>query len=435
MSSHPSVGLKQVHTVLLLRWVLIIATSYLVLFSRPFGETPPSVALFVAAYLGSNVILTRMGRRIRSWQQLDVGVVLFDTLAVCIGLALSANAAVDFFPVYFLVVFVGALTERLRLVVAAAVLISVVHLSTLARFVNFNELVDHGYILRIPFLFVVALFFGYLVQDARSRQRAEKARARALRRTEVLSGVTHDLKNPLGTIQSLAGLLLEDHAGPLNQQQTDLVRRIHANARRVIQLSVNLLDAARINAGRLRLQRRPSNLSHIVEDAVALARTAGDLKGVALRYSADPNLPTIDIDGLQVGRVISNVVDNAIKYTPGGGTVDVSTRRAADHLLVEVRDNGPGIPANEISVLFEKYQRGATTGRIEGTGLGLFIVKAVMQAHGGTVEVDSTPGDGTMVRVCFPTARSDSEQARSATAPVPRPAGWGQFSTGVAGTS
>ncbi len=151
MSRQHGTGLKQVHTVILLRWVLIIATAYLVIFSRPLAEMPPSVGFYVAAYLASNVLLTRIARRVRLWTRFDVGVVLFDTVAVCIGLSLSANAAVDFFPVYFLVVFVGALTERLRLVVAAALLISIVHISTLSRFIGFGHLVDGGYMLRIPF--------------------------------------------------------------------------------------------------------------------------------------------------------------------------------------------------------------------------------------------------------------------------------------------
>ena len=435
MSSQEATGLRHVNTLILLRWVLIIATSYLVLFSRPLGTTPPSVGLFVAAYLGSNVLLTALLRRFRSWQRLDIGLVLFDTVAVCTGLALSANAAVDFFPVYFLVVFIGALTERLSLVVGAALLISLVHLFTLARFVDFAQLVDAGYVLRIPFLFVVALFFGYLVQGVRKRERQAKARARERRRTEVLSAVTHDLKNPLGVIESIARMLLEHEAGPLNGEQADLVRRIHASVRRGIQLSVNLLDASRVDAGRLRLHRQPTNLSVIVEDALELARTAADLKGVTLQSSVESILPMIDIDMVQVERVVSNLVDNAIKYTPRGGAVDVSTRCTLGQVILEVRDNGPGIPSNEVPGLFEKYQRGANTGPIEGSGLGLFIVKAVVEAHHGTIEVESAPGHGTAVTVRFPTPRAEAAAEDIAGAPLAQQPCWRLSGAGVPGAT
>ncbi len=426
--------MRHVNTLLLLRWVLIIATSYLVLFSRPLEAAPPSVGLFVAAYLGSNLLLTTLMRRLRSWQWLDITLVLFDTIAVCTGLALSANASVDFFPVYFLVVFIGALTERLRLVVGAAVLISVVHLFTLSRFVDLPQLISAGYVMRIPFLFVVALFFGYLVQGVRKRERQAKVLARERRRTEVLSVVTHDLKNPLGVIESLAGMLLEHEAGPLNGEQTDLVRRIHASVRRGIQLSANLLDAARIDAGRMKLHRQAANLSVVVEDALALARTAADLKGVSLDFALESILPMIDIDSLQVERLVSNLVDNAIKYTPRGGAVNVSTRCTLGQVILEVRDNGPGIPSAEVPLLFEKYRRGIQSGPIEGSGLGLFIVKAVVEAHGGTVEVESAPGHGTAVTVRFPTPRLDTPEPQSATVEL-TPSCWELSGAGASGGS
>jgi len=239
----------------------------------------------------------------------------------------------------------------------------------------------------------------------------------------VLSAVTHDLKNPLGVIESLAGMLLEHEAGPLNSEQADLIRRIHASVRRGIQLSVNLLDAARIDAGRLRLHRQAANLSVVVEDALVLARTAADLKGVSLQFSPESILPAIDIDRVQVERVVSNLVDNAIKYTPRGGAVDVSTRCTLGQVILEVRDNGPGIASNDIPHLFEKYRRGTQSGPIEGSGLGLFIVKAVVEAHSGSVEVESAPGHGTAVTVRFPTPRPDTSGAQSATVAL-QPSCW-----------
>src|SRR5262249_33465731 len=280
MSTRRTCAPAQFQTLLMLRWVLIIATSYLGLFSRPLSQTPPIVALFVAAYLGSNLFLEGLLPRMPSRKAFDIALVLFDTAAVCAGLVLTADGGTDFFPVYFLVVFVGALTERLRLVVGAALLISVVHLSTLSHFMDLRQLMDTGHFLRLPFLLVVALFFGFIVEGTRSRERAERARERKRRRTEVLTTVTHDLKNPLASIQSLATLLHEHDAGPLNAEQTDLIRRIHANARRVVQLSVNLLNAARVDEGRLILHTRPVNLSDIIQDAISLVRTASDLKGV-----------------------------------------------------------------------------------------------------------------------------------------------------------
>ncbi|OFV88311.1 MAG: hypothetical protein A3J75_08575 [Acidobacteria bacterium RBG_16_68_9] len=382
-------------TLLMLRWVLIIATSYLLLFSGRGAETPPSIGLFVAAYFASNIVLTALLPRIRSQHIVNTGIVLFDTAAISFGLSLTDNISNDFFVLYFLVVFLGALTERIGLVVGAAVVSSIVHLTTVSQFVGVESIVQSGYILRIPFLFVVALFFGHLVE--------EEARTREQMRAEFLSTVSHDLKNPVGVIQNQAELLLDGEAGPLAPEQATLIRHIHASARHVTTLSQNLLSAARIDAGRLILRPTAENLRHVVEAAVWFARSASDLKQISLRFSPDPDLPLVPVDPTQMERVVSNLLDNAIKYTPVGGAVEVSIHRMIGHLALVVRDNGPGIAPDRLPSLFEQYRQ-AGAHNVAGTGLGLFIVKAIAEAHGGTIEAESVPGAGTTMTVRLPTA-------------------------------
>jgi signal transduction histidine kinase len=400
--------------VVLLRWVLIIATSYLLLFSRHLRATPPSVGLFIALYLLSNLLLSKYLPRLGRQRWLDIAVVLFDIAAVGIGLSLTETGSTDFFPVFFLVIFIGALTERMALVVGAAALIGIVHLSTLSQFVDPRELLDPSYMLRIPFLFVVALFFGFEAKLVRSRERTERSRERKRLASESLSAVTHDLKNPLSVIQSLAGLLLEGDAGPLTPDQAGLVRRIDANVQRVMQLSANLLDVARIEAGRLELKRVPTSLCDVVEDAAGLARSTAEIKGVPLQVVAEPGLPPADIDGLQIGRVAANLLDNAIKYTKPGGTVRVGLSSDRGDLVLEVQDTGPGIAPEQLSSMFEKYHRARESSHIQGSGLGLFIVKAIVEAHGGTIDFLSEVGKGTTVRVRLAAARRQPEAGAAA---------------------
>jgi len=387
--------------VLLLRWVLIIATSYLVVFSHPLAQNSGAVGLFVAAYFASNVILTELLPRFRSAYRFDVCVVLVDTAMVSIGLALTGATSSEFYVVYFIVMFLCALTERLGLVVVAATLISAAQLYTEARFLGLQHLMTPAYMLRVPFLFVVAMFFGNLVRDARRREHEEEESRARERRMQLLSGISHDLKNPLGVIQSLGALLLDGDAGPLNEQQTDLVRRIHASTRHVITMALNLIDAARIEAGRMTLQRQPVRLEELVEDALLLACSASDLKGVTLESTVDPDVPTVQLDAVQMERVISNIVGNAIKFTPPGGTVSLGVHRAGREILLVVRDSGSGIDPAELANVFEQYRRRAASG-VVGSGLGLFIVKAIVEAHGGTVTVDSVIGTGTTVTVRLP---------------------------------
>ena len=390
-------------TILLLRWVLIIATAYLMLFHRPLGETPPIVAIFIAAYLGSNLVVGFLMPRVRSQRLFQTGIVLFDTLAVSVGLLLTQNATSDFFVLYFVVMLVGTFTEQLTSVIGAALVISLVHFLTLTRFVGFDQLVNGGQLLRIPFLFVVALFFGHLIQRARLAEReAERAREREQTQKEFVAGVSHDLKNPLGVIRSMAELLLEAESGPLTAQESDLIHRIHNNAHRVITLALNLLDATRIDAGRLVLQRTSARVEDVVEETFSVARNASDLKGISLDFvSHEFQLPTVMIDVVQLGRAVWNLIDNAIKYTPAGGSVIVSVGREGDQIFISVADTGPGVPAEQIPGLFEKYHQ--TSGNhYMGSGLGLYIVKAIAEAHGGSIEVKSGTGEGSTFKIFLP---------------------------------
>lgn len=402
-AAFPLAALHQAHGILLLRWVLIIATSYLVLFSRPLSEVTPAAALFVASYLGSNVLLTEWLPRLRSAAMLEWTVVAIDVVALTIALALTGgDGSGDLFVLYFAVLFLSALSERIGLVVGAALLITVANLYTVVEHTGIGALLEQGYMLRVPFLFVVALFFGQLVQLARRREReAEAQQARELR-LDLLSGVSHDLKNPLGVIESLAELLLDGSAGELNPQQADLTRRIRASTRQVITLSQNLIDAERIDAGRLVVMPRRASLAKVIDDALVVARSASAIKGIALHAQVEAGLPLLVLDTVQMERVIANLLGNAVKFTPAGGRVRLSARRQRGTVMLSVADDGPGIPPEELPRLSEPHFRGIRSRGIDGAGLGLFIVRAVVEAHGGTLRIASNVGQGTTVTVSLP---------------------------------
>jgi signal transduction histidine kinase len=400
--AYPIGSLHQAHVVVLLRWVLIVATSYLVLFSRPLSEVTPTVALFVAAYLASNVALTEVLPRMRSAAVVDWLLIVVDIAALTVAVVLTETASSDLFVLYFIVLFLSALSDRIGMVVGAALLFAVAHFYTVAHFAGVEVLLQPGYLLRVPFLFAVALFFGYLVHHTRRRERAvEESREHELR-LDLLSAVSHDLKNPLGVVDSLAELLLDGSAGPLNPQQTDLARRIRASTRQVMVLSQNLIDAERVDAGRLLLQRRAASLTDVIQSALVVAGSASEIKGIALQAQIDPGLPAIAIDTVQMERVISNLLGNAIKFTPAGGRVRLAVRRQRDALVVAVSDDGPGIPPQELPHLAERHFRGSQSRGIEGSGLGLFIVRAVVEAHGGRLRVASGIGGGTTCTVTLP---------------------------------
>jgi signal transduction histidine kinase len=389
-----STGSGKPETMLMLRWVLIIATAYMMLFSSDGQPTPSAVSLFVAAYFASNVILSALVTRGHTSRLLNAGIIVFDTAAICVALALTTNVSRDFFVLYFIVLFLAALTERVGLVVLAAVISTVLHLGLVAQTLGLHAVLLDGYLLRIPFLFVVALFFSNLVHDDRHH--------RDQLQSEFLSTVSHDLKSPLGVVQSLAELLLDGDAGPLSEEQADLIRQMHVSTHHALTLAHNLLGASRIEAGNLVMHRLPERIELVMEKVLSIARSASDLKHLTLCFAVDADVPLVDVDRLQLERAVNNIIDNAIKNTPDGGTVDVTIERRSDVVAIIVRDDGPGIPPAQLPHLFEKYGSRPRNSRVEGSGLGLFIVKAIVEAHGGEVQLDSVLGRGTTVRLLLP---------------------------------
>jgi signal transduction histidine kinase len=392
--SHTMGATGKQETILLLRWVLIIATAYMMLFSGERQPASTSVSLFVAAYFASNVLLSALVARGYTSRAVDAGIIVFDTAAICFALALTNNVSRDFFVLYFIVLFLAALTDRVGLVVIAAIISSLVHLSTVAQTVGFVPVVLQGYLLRVPFLFVVALFFSHLVHDERYRRERSQS--------EFLSTVSHDLKSPLGVLQSLAELLLDGDAGRLNDEQANVVRQMHVSAHHALTLAHNLLGATRIEAGNLVLHRQPERLDLVLDKVLSIARSASDLKNITLCFATESDVPAVSVDRLQIERAINNLIDNAIKHTPDGGTVDIAIERRGDTVAVVVRDDGPGIPAHQLPYLFEKYRSRPRNSRVDGSGLGLFIVKAIVEAHGGRVQLESVLGRGTTATLLLP---------------------------------
>jgi signal transduction histidine kinase len=169
----------------------------------------------------------------------------------------------------------------------------------------------------------------------------------------------------------------------------------------VLTLVGNFLEASRIDAGRMATSRRDVDLNATVRRTAEQYAAHAQLVGLTLELALDPELPEIIADGLQIERIAANLLTNAIKFTPQGGTVSVRTERLPSSVALAVSDTGVGIPPHEFSRIFQRYARSGD-GTREGTGLGLYIVGTLVEAHGGFVTIDSTPGTGTTFTVYLP---------------------------------
>ena len=224
-------------------------------------------------------------------------------------------------------------------------------------------------------------------------------------KADFYSMVTHDLRNPAGNVWGIVRMLLSGKAGPLTPQQTQLLGIAQSSASKLVGLINDYLDYAKIDAGFLRLEPRDAELTEVVRASIRQAEPQAEVRGQTLEVSLPGEPVAARVDPERLEQVLDNLVSNAIKYTPDGGRIAVALERHDGEAVLRVSDTGRGIPPGEISALFGRYHRvpGETTRQIKGTGLGLLIVKQIVEAHGGTVCADSEgEGKGTTFTVTLP---------------------------------
>lgn len=235
------------------------------------------------------------------------------------------------------------------------------------------------------------------------RNRAERAEAASRLRRQLVSALAHDIKTLLGVVMiSTDSLTFRLKERARAGEEMEFLSHIHDNAQRIVKLVAGFLDAAKIEAG-LPIARQPVEINRLIREVSQQHRVALREKSLTLRLELDERLPKILGDQPQLERVLWNLIGNAVKFTPLGGEIAVISRLENDQACIEVKDTGVGIPRDELPLLFSEFRRLRGSGNVEGTGLGLFVVKTIVDAHGGKVAAESTEGKGTTFVVRLPT--------------------------------
>jgi signal transduction histidine kinase len=253
----------------------------------------------------------------------------------------------------------------------------------------------------------VAAITGLMVQRLVDETRRRNERLLELDRLkdEFVATASHELRTPLTSISGYLDMALDPAGGPLSPEREAQLRIVQRNADRLGILVNQLLFLARADSHPLELDRRPVELGEVLTEAAETACPAADAKNIALRV--DAGTPQwAPADRQQLLRILDNLVSNAIKFTPEGGTVRLAARANGAVAVLEVADDGVGIAPADQEDLFNRFFRGtnAIEGAISGSGLGLAISRVIAEAHGGTIEVESAPGAGSTFRVALPPA-------------------------------
>ncbi len=227
-------------------------------------------------------------------------------------------------------------------------------------------------------------------------------------KTEFVSVVAHEMRTPLTALQGFTELLLSRAVPP--ERAARFLGHLHSEAERLGRIVAELLDLSRLESGRpLELRCEAVDLPQVIERNFDLF--AVQHQRHRFQWTPYPGVETLHADRDAVDRILKNLISNAVKYSPGGGRVIVATRAADDRpgmVELSVEDDGIGIPVNQLSRIFDKYVRvpDRRTATVRGLGLGLALVRALAEAHGGSVEVESLPGKGSTFRVFLPSESS-----------------------------
>jgi signal transduction histidine kinase len=227
-------------------------------------------------------------------------------------------------------------------------------------------------------------------------------------KSDFVATITHDLRSPLTAIQGALALLPE--LGGLTGEQQEFTERAMRNVEHMDTLIRNLLDIGRIEAG-LEMEMEPIRLDAVIEEVVANLLGGARSKGLILQAVVPDDVPPVRGNHTRLMQVMTNLLDNAIRYTPRGGKITVRVEDAGEHVTVSVSDTGVGIPAHAKAHIFDKFYRveSAETRELEGIGLGLATVKSIVEKHGGQISVESTEGEGSTFYFSLPQVEPESD--------------------------
>ena len=270
--------------------------------------------------------------------------------------------------------------------------------------------------------------FGKVTRDITEHKRAQElimnAKEEAVRaskfKDQFLSTMSHELRTPLNAVLGFSDLLADERYGPLNDRQQRYVTHIHTGGKHLLKLISDILDLSKIEAGRMDLSPEDMTVASAFAEVISALYPLAEKKSQALLQQVEPRLH-VRADALRFKQMLMNLAGNAIKFTPEGGRIELAARELDDQVRVEVRDNGPGIPAEQQQHIFEAFVRLRETGKTtEGTGLGLTITARLVELHGSKLGIESQPGEGTCFYFFLPLVAIAPSPPAQASLRIPR---------------
>jgi len=395
-----AVRLSPQRAFLLLRYTLIVATAYLLLVEENLRLPPLPAMLLVVLALASNVVIATWADRFTASPLFGPTIIIADTLWITAALLISGRFNAEFFFLYFFVVLLAAIGENLWLIALAATAVCGAYLYLMSVTGEQWSMWTSPSLIRLPFLFTTAAFYGYLVDRARVARRREQEADRI--KSEFLGTISHELRTPLTVILGYVDLLLEDEFGPLAAEQRPVLDKVQAAGDNLHRYLTRLLDVSRLvnrlQAGHEAIVCSEFSLTSVFSE---LRYDFLDLTGARVEWPAAPDLPRVYTDREKLVTILRNLIENALKYGDGKPATIDARLDGADTVIITVADRGVGIPPEELPHIFDPFRRTtqAVASNTQGVGLGLYIVKQFTELLNGAIQVESAPGLGSTFTV------------------------------------
>jgi signal transduction histidine kinase len=357
----------------------------------------------VAVLLISALVPHRLPETAFHHRFFDTGLLLCDTVLLCMAIFLNRDVPWDLYLLYFFVVFLAAMGESMAKVALGSIIICLVYIALLLQQGRGLTELSGVMFIRIPFLFGVSILYGFLAENAkRERRRVAMVEERESLRMDLVTALAHDIQSPLGIIMGYASLMEETDGQGKERGEAKVWARIQECARRIADLVTGFIEAGKAEKGKLKMKMRPVQVNQLLREAARQLEPDIQRKELKLKLELDKRLPDVLGDDAQLERVFWNLIGNAIKFTRNRDEITVSSRRDNGCVCVDIQDTGIGIPEEDLQLVFSQFRRSKGTREIEGSGLGLFIARTIVEAHKGTVRAKSGEGKGSTFTVHLP---------------------------------
>lgn len=395
-----------------IQWFVVIACSYLLLVRNDrLAQDSLTLVLLVAPF-ASMLIFLRLPERTFAHRSFPQFMAVFDSLMICTAILANRQGPWDLCLLFFFGLMVAAFVDNLFKIIASCMVVGLLALVVIPILFGGGVWLDTSTLLRIPLLLGLALLFGYLAEQVKREKRktAEMEQTRGqqlITKDQFFSNVSHELRTPLTAVYQFVTIVLDGLAGALTNEQKEYLQIALRNVRQLQAMVGDLLEAARAESGKLAIHPRAVSLNLSVGETLGTFSANARQKGVELSQDLPGALPLLYVDPRRLKQILTNLVDNALKFTPKGGRVCVQGSlfgEDRDFIRVSVVDSGCGIsPADAERIFNRLYQveNSLDTNR-NGLGLGLHITKELVVRHGGRIWAEGKVGEGAVFHFTLP---------------------------------